>query len=91
MSHNHPDSTAPTITFDDPPDLTPRVPERAFVIIRVNPAGDIESTTVVDGFYYVELSGLRRCPTSRAGTTGLALFRRSDPRSRRLRVLRAAH
>ena len=48
------DATAPTVTFDDPPDLTPRPPEAAYVIIRVNLAGDIESTTVEDGFYYVE-------------------------------------
>jgi hypothetical protein len=52
--HHHPDATAPTVTFDYPPDLTPRPPEAAYVIIRVNPEGDIESTTVVDGFYYVE-------------------------------------
>jgi hypothetical protein len=52
--HHHPDAIAPTVTFDDPPDLTPRVPERAYVIIRTNLAGDIESTTVEDGFYYVE-------------------------------------
>jgi hypothetical protein len=51
---HHPDATAPTVTVDYPPDLTPRLPEAAYVIVRVNPAGDIESTTVEDGFYYVE-------------------------------------
>lgn len=51
---HHPDATAPTVTVDYPPDLTPRLPEAAYVIVRLNPAGDIESTTVEDGFYYVE-------------------------------------
>lgn len=51
---HHLDATAPTVTIDYPLDLTPRPPEAAYVIIRTNPEGDIESTTVVDGFYYVE-------------------------------------
>ena len=48
------DATAPTVTIDYPPDLTPRRPEPTYVIIRTDDEGDIESARVADGFYCVE-------------------------------------